>query len=280
MKISRLRTLNDYVRWESATRLRHVAHAARLAELTPTENIQFTIPGHSYPAGKEVEFLCDFQYSAGFPNVNWRERVICPETGLNNRTRAALHCFDLFADTQENDKIFIMESTTALYHYMKARYSGLVGAEYLGDSVPLGTCNSDGIRNEDARDLTFDDCSLDCVLHFDVLEHIFGYNDALLECHRVLRKGGTMMFTAPFDINSAKNIKRAEPRKDGSIHHILEPEYHGDPLSEGGILCFWHFGWELIKNLRLAGFSDAYAAIFHSEPMGYLTNQVIFFAKK
>ena len=53
---------------------------------------------------------------------------------------------------------------------------------------------------------------------------------------------------------SEKNIVRAVIR-DGEIHHLLPPEYHGDPLSAEGCLCFYDFGWELLEDLRAAGWA-------------------------
>jgi hypothetical protein len=53
----------------------------------------FEVAGFSYPAGEKVNFLADFAYSSG-GNVNWRERLVCPITGLNNRIRAAVHLMD------------------------------------------------------------------------------------------------------------------------------------------------------------------------------------------
>jgi hypothetical protein len=44
---------------------------------------------------------------------------------------------------------------------------------------------------------------------------------------------------------------------DGSIVHVLAPEYHADSISPDGVLCFHHFGWELVEDCRNAGFADA-----------------------
>jgi hypothetical protein len=43
---------------------------------------------------------------------------------------------------------------------------------------------------------------------------------------------------------------------DGSIEHLLEAEIHGDPVA-GGVLCFYHFGWDLPDAVRAAGFRRA-----------------------
>ena len=37
---------------------------------------------------------------------------------------------------------------------------------------------------------------------------------------------------------------RAELCDEGAVEHPLEPGHHGDPV-DGGILCFYFFGWSL-----------------------------------
>ena len=54
---------------------------------------------------------------------------------------------------------------------------------------------------------------------------------------------------------------------DGRIEHLQPPEYHGDPLG-GGVLCFHHFGWDLLEALREAGFTDAEALRVHDPAEG------------
>jgi SAM-dependent methyltransferase len=44
----------------------------------------------------------------------------------------------------------------------------------------------------------FEDRSYDALLHTEVIEHVADYGRFLKECHRVLRPGGEMMFTVPF----------------------------------------------------------------------------------
>ena len=89
-----------------------------------------------------------------------------------------------------------------------------------------------------------------------------------------------MLLSVPFDMNSEKTIIRAVVEKDGSIRHLLPAEYHGDPVNSEGILCFQHFGWEMLDNLLKVGFSDAFALIFWSIEFGYFTQQIQFIAIK
>ena len=103
------------------------------------------VEGYSYPAGKTVSFICDFKCSGnGYPTINWRERVVCPITGLNNRMRAAIHFYDLFSNTHEASDVYIMEQTTLLYKYFKERQPNIIGSEFLGSAVPLGSVNKLG----------------------------------------------------------------------------------------------------------------------------------------
>ena len=57
-------------------------------------------------------------------------------------------------------------------------------------------------------------------------------------------------------------MTRARMRSDNTIEHIETPEYHGDPLDPQGCLCFYHFGWELIGDLKTAGFAKAAGYVF------------------
>jgi SAM-dependent methyltransferase len=280
MKIYRVANYQEFGSFLERTHEAYLEHEKFLEALKPREDRHFTSRGFSYPAGQEVEFLSDFAYFGGFPNVNWRERVVCPVTQLNNRMRAAIQIFDLFSNTFYTDKIYIMEQMTPLYTYLKQKYTGLIGSEYLGDVVPLGQVDSRGLRNEDATKLTFSAGSVSSAVSFDVFEHIFQDHLAFQECFRVLKPNGTLFFTVPFDPHAKVNLERAVVTQSGEIQHILPPEYHGNPLSNDGILSFRLYGWSLLDSIRNVGFEDVFAMLFNSVMMGYYTNQIIFYARK
>src|SRR5262249_53490302 len=54
------------------------------------------------------------------------------------------------------------------------------------------------------------------------------------------------------------------------ITHLLPPEVHGDPLDQGGALCFYHFGWDFVGALTQAGFEDAGLSMFWNPRLGHL----------
>jgi SAM-dependent methyltransferase len=280
MRIYHLRTFAEFNKFKDATKTSYTRHLREIEGTRPKTDIPFSVNGFSYTAGECVDFECDFRWGSGFPFVNWRERVVCPKTKLNNRMRASIHVADMLLDIYDDSSIFLMEQTTPLYKYYHERYTGAIGSEYLGSAVPKGAIDPRGIRNEDATSLTFEDASIDIILSFDVFEHIPNFKAAFSECFRVLSKNGRMLFSVPFAENSEENITRAVVQDDGSIQHLLPAEYHGDPVGTGGILCYHNYGWEMLNILLDIGFSDAYAITFWSKEMGYYTRQYQFVAEK
>ncbi len=106
-----------------------------------------------------------------------------------------------------------------------------------------GQTREDGARCEDITRLTFSDSSLDLVVSSDVLEHVADLEQAFIESARVLVPGGVHLFTVPTrEATTARAIVR-----NGEIYHLLEPEYHLDPLNASGVLAFWDVGPDLGK---------------------------------
>jgi SAM-dependent methyltransferase len=212
---------------------------------------------------------------------NWREEQICAACGLNSRMRAALHAVQSWLDIGPDDRMYLMEQTTPLFRALSARYPRLVASEHLGDRVARGA-SLGGVRNEDATRLTFDDGSFSTVLSFEVFEHIPDYRQAFRESARALEPGGRLVFTAPFVTGNDRTLVRARLDANGDVVHIEPPEYHGDPLSpNGGILCFQHFGWDMLDALQEAGFQSTEALLLWSRQFGYLgDNQLLFVATK
>ena len=276
MKMFVVRSLDDY----KVLKINIDEHTKALNQLIPSKEQSFELEGYSFEAARDVDFLVDFQY-ATFPNVNWRERVLCPVTGLNNRTRYSLMILEMFLRISRNDKVYLMEQVTPLFPYLKKKYPNLIGSEYINDSFNSGEKNSSGILHQDATKLSFSNDSFKIILSFDVFEHIPNFKKAFEESLRVLKNGGRLIFTVPFVLRENKTLIRARIKPNGDIEHLCEPEYHGDPMASGdGILCFQHFGWDLIGLLKAIGFKDAYAVIGYSIELGFPSPQIIFIAEK
>ena len=279
MKLHRLRSYSDFCSYRERESEELSRHEAWLASLVPPNQEPFEVKGFSYVAAQEVKFLVDFLWSGTKGQVNWRDRVCCPVTGFTNRWRATVHLFDIEMDAYPDSSIYMTEQVTPLFRYFTERYQNVSGSEYLGEEYEPGEFNSTGVRNENLCALSFAGNSFDMVLSFDVLEHIPDPSPVFGEIYRVLRPQGRLHWTVPFSPNSEQNIVRAR-MKGGKVEHLFPPEYHGDPLSESGVLCFTHFGWEMLEMVRAAGFRDAYAIAFHSSEFAYPGEQFQFFAVK
>lgn len=282
LKLFKIRNQDEY--------LDHIARSSEyLAEIRRTENSlvptngreRFKVSGYSYTAGCEVDFSVGYEHAHADGTVNWREHLTCPKSSFNNRMRAAIHIFDSEIPAHKSDRIYISEQTTPIYRYFADRYDTVTGSEYLADLCPYGTSDYRGIRNEDMTNLTFQDKSFERVISLDCFEHIPDCLLAFRECSRTLTPRGKMLWSVPFVTTSSRNVVRARIVENGEIDHILEPEYHYNPLTKDGCLCFTHFGWEMLDQVKEAGFSDAYAVMFWSAAFGYLGGeQLIFVAHK
>ncbi len=158
---------------------------------------------------------------------------------------------------------------------MAQRYRHLIESEYLGDDHVAGQIyNHRGrrVRHESLLGLSWANDSLDLVAHTDVLEHVEHHRAALAECHRVLAPGGWLVFTMPFFMFSANNLRRGRTRADGSIEHLQPPEYHGDGLRAEGIYTWHHFGWQLLADLRDAGFRKVQIGLNYDPFAGFVSN--------
>lgn len=220
---------------------------------------------YSSAAGRQV----DYPQVTGGSAINWREGLGCPVTGLNNRCRAAIDLLQWCCGLTPASRIYTTEQTTPTYRWLSERYASLVGSEYLGSDVARGAV-VDGLRHEDMTALSFADGAFDIVASFDCLEHIPDYRAALREMARVLAPGGSALLTFPFN-GQHRTLVRASLDARGQVIHHEPPEYHGDPMGQGtGILCFYHFGHDVLSTAMAAGFDEAEVLWFWSGGHGNL----------
>jgi len=213
--------------------------------------------------------------------VNWRETLRCPSCDLINRWRSSVHLFEAICAPDRNSSIYITEQVTPLYRLLRRRYRKTKGSEFVsgidsGTSVESGV---EAIRVEDVTKLSFAARTFHAVLSFDVLEHVPDYRQALQEFFRVLKPGGWLIWSAPFSFAEATEI-RASVSDDGSIQHHMPPDYHGDPFSDKGVLCFQSFGMDILPVMEAIGFEQARVCGFSSLEFAYLDRSIIFVAQK
>lgn len=239
----------------------------------------FRVDAECWVCARKTSMSVDYDYSFVADDrlvPNWREQLKCPDCGMNNRMRASMHFLVEVLAPRRTSAVYLTEQISPVYEYLRCRYANCFGSESLGDALALGANSAAGIRNENACELTFADEAFDLVASFEVLEHIPDYRRALREMHRVLRRGGRLLLSTPFDPESEENLVRTVVKPDGTLRHLLPPEYHGDPLNPKGCLAFRRFGWELVGDLREAGFEACGVWTFWSLRYGYLGDPLLF----
>jgi SAM-dependent methyltransferase len=169
-----------------------------------------------------------------------------------------------------------MEQVTPIYEWVR-RLGGVEveGSEYLGPQYKGGQ-RVQGFRHEDVMDLSFADQSFDLVVSNDVMEHIPDPVKALGECFRVLKPGGEVLASIPFDPSVDTTTVRARLAQTG-IEHLLPAQYHGNPLSLDGSLVFHDFGWDLLERSRQIGYSQAVCEVYSADEFGHFGPGLLIF---
>lgn len=250
-------------------------------ELHRSSAKKLLLDGYSESAGTFVQFDIDLAYSDG-QNPNFRERLVCPVTKLNNRQRFISCYTKKVAISKGYKSIFIFEQSTPVYKHISGglQDTNILGAEYLGLNYKPGEiCR--GMRHEDATALTFNDESFDMVLATDTLSKVPDLEKSIREIHRVIRPGGSFIFSVPFT-DEIKTLPRAT-YKDKCINYLHEPRYFSNShTGEQQSLVFYDMGWDLLEILKNSGFKEAYQVAYYSATFGYMGegNQFIFVAEK
>lgn len=118
-----------------------------------------------------------------------------------------------------------------------------VTSQYYAGVAPGTIVN--GVRSENLEHLTFDNETWDLHITQDVFEHLFDPAAAFREIARTLRLGGAHVFTTPL-------VRRNQPTRfcaslgpDGTVIHLMQPEYHGNPISSEGSLVTVNWGYDI-----------------------------------
>lgn len=257
----------------------HEYFARRTEELNELSGSPDGLQGRCFLCKEDVHFSIDLPED-GSP-VNWRETLVCSKCKLINRWRSCLHVFEATCKPVRDDRIYLTETLSPVYQYLAGRFPRLYASEYFPDHAfgQMVDTHVMPVRNEDVTNLSFADASLDIILTFDVLEHVPDYRSALREFFRVLVKGGQLVISVPFSFRH-ETVVLATQDEDGHINYLAEPCYHGDPLSDEGVLSYYDYGMELLDELSETGFQECFLACYCSKEWAYLGKNIVFIARK
>jgi SAM-dependent methyltransferase len=145
---------------------------------------------------------------------------------------------------------------------------GYVSSQFF-PGEPLGATVR-GFRNENLEALTFADASFDLTITLDVMEHVNQPDQVLREVARTLKPGGAYIFTVPTYKGKLVSERRAHYRADGGVDHLVEPEYHGNPVSDAGSLVTFHYGHDFAEMIAAWSGLDVEVVRFHDHRHGVI----------
>lgn len=242
-------------------------------------------------SGRAVPMWCPVcgrvTFAARF-DENLRDSGACVSCGATNRQRqVAWALLKLLSHGPGGSLSKLSTLKIRIFHAEAAGpiHEALVGnpsyccSEFIGyDRLPGEAV--EGTRHEDVQDLSFADNSFDLVITTDILEHVPDPYRAHREIFRALRMGGSHLFTVPFLHAEMLDQERCRVGADGEITHLLEPQYHHDPLRDGGALVYRLFAMEMLVRLAQIGFTTTMYDARSPRHGIYGNNAFVFVAQK
>jgi hypothetical protein len=169
----------------------------------------------------------------------------------------------------EQQRLYLSEAITGYAEYLRQRCPQLRTSEYLpeADHWLRGR-----VAHRDVRQLSLPPASMHCLICNEVFEHVEQLPQALASLVEVLTLDGYLLATVPLAYGQQASIVKAIWRgEDQEPELLMEPEWHGDPVHpQLGSLVYQIPGWELLDQLREAGFRRAELHAISSERYGVL----------
>ena len=195
----------------------------------------------------------DATFSADGPYL--RSTLRCSECGAVPRHRAIMRVIG--QNFPNWRKLSIHESSPGwdpVSKRLKAECADYVASQYdtsvpFGAEVPAPRLPCGSYRSENLEAQTFANGSFDLVITQDVFEHIFEPGKAIAEIARTLKPGGATIMTVPIVMKTKPSRRRARLEREVVVH-LLEPQYHGNPIGRDGSLVVIDWGYDIVHYLH------------------------------
>lgn len=212
------------------------------------EYVKQSDPIHRWRVESAMCPLCGPAFFLAFAEDPFRVRCLnCKATVTSLAiAEAARHCR---TDLQRTNA-YEMSTYGSTYKFLKRHCRRVESSEYLPGVKPGALVR--GIRNEDAQNLSFDDCSFDLVTANQVFEHVPDVVKCFRECRRVLKPGGTLLYTVP--LHDTTETRQVATLEKGTIRWLARPEYHSSrSTGRNSVPVFWRFSVHDIVRRTQAG---------------------------
>jgi len=203
--------------------------------------------------------ICEQDVIFAAENSWFRDHLLCPGCSSIPRERALMVALDQFAPNWRVRTIHESSpGTRGVSPKLQAEARSYIPTQYFPGAAPGAIVK--GFRNENFSKLTFADNSIDIHISQDVMEHVFDIDSAFAEISRTLKPGGMHIFTVPVTQRTGTTVQRASIQEGtGKIVHLLDPVYHGNPVSSKGSLVVWDWGYDIVQRIHKA--SDMYTVV-------------------
>ena len=201
-------------------------------------------------------------------SILFREQLVCGECGLNNRQRGMLYAINTLGYCLDELNACTIGKDAKFYESLNNKNIKLVSAELLNcDSV-------DGrkfklVKNANDKNSIIEDNSFNLVVSNDYLNRVSDIEQVLEESSRVLKPGGVLLFSIPFDISKTLTTKHAE-------NILVHSSFLGDTAKKYNLIkdnsnqIDFELGWDIIDICKKSNFADAFMLYYYS------TNNALF----
>jgi hypothetical protein len=206
---------------------------------------------------------------------NLRETVA--HHGVISRQRAVLLVLRELVEQKalpawKDMRVYMSEAVTPFAELLQQQIPRLRCSEYLPepDHWLRGR-----VAHRDLRRIGLPPATFHAVICNEILEHVEELIPSLEGMAEVISLGGYLISTVPFLYGQQEHLVKAIWRGEGQEPEVLgEPDYHGNPVSAEGSLVFRYPGWQLLDDLREAGFRDAAVHAIQSSAYGVVGQEL------
>jgi SAM-dependent methyltransferase len=180
--------------------------------------------------------------------------IRCVRCRANITNLAIAQCIKQTIGSPHKLHAYEMSTYGSSFEFIKRNCESYVSSEYIPGRLPGEIV--DGIRNEDAQNLSFREETFDIVTSNQVFEHVPDGLRAFRECHRVLKSGGLLIFTVP--LYGTPTTERVATLENGKIDWLSTPEFHySRTTGPNSVPVFWRYSSnDILGKLEEAGFSS------------------------